>query len=285
MIQNSFKSKNNKLYLVATPIGNLDEVSIRTKTILQTVDYIFCEDTRVSQKLLNKLAIKKSLIALHKHNENMKTEQVLNYLKQGHIALISDAGYPLISDPGKILVQSVIAAGYDVVPISGPSAFINALVASGLNTTTFTFIGFLSKKITVATTQLTTLKYRPETLIFYESCHQIKKTLALLFTIFGNRKICLAREITKIYEQFYRSNLETINNNIDNIETKGEYVIVLSGYEDQTMEFDHLSIIEHINLVIKNSKVTINQAIKEVAQLRGLSKAIVYNHYHQKDKN
>lgn len=285
MFQNSFIDNKNKLYLIATPIGNLKEISFRTIEILNEVDIIFCEDTRVSQKLLNHLKIKKKLISLHKDNEKTRIKQVLNHLGQFNVGLICDAGYPLISDPGSLLVNEVISNGFSVVPISGPSAFINALVASGLDTSKFTFIGFLNSNKKSLEKQLNELKYHCETLIFYESPHRIKQTLESLLSLFKNRQVCLAREITKIYEQFYRADLQTIVNNIDSVSKQGEYVIIIEGYKDQLPDFTNLSIINHINLVIERSSINVNDAIKVVAQLRNLPKRIVYNEYHQiKDK-
>lgn len=281
MFQNSFIDNKNKLYLIATPIGNLKEISFRTIEILNEVNLIFCEDTRVSQKLLNHFKIKKKLISLHKNNEKSRIQQVLSHLREFNVALICDAGYPLISDPGSLLVKEVINNGFSVIPISGPSAFINALVASGLDTNKFTFIGFLSSNKNNLVKQLNELKYHSETLIFYESPHRIKQTLELLLLSFKNRKVCLAREITKIHEQFYRTDLQTIVNNIENISKQGEYVIIIEGYQEQLPDFANLSIINHINLVIERSNININEAIKVVAQLRNLPKRVVYNEYHQ----
>ena len=193
MIQKSFQNEKSTLFLVATPIGNLEDLTIRAKNTLENVDIIFAEDTRVAKKLLNHLKIQKNIISFHKYNENVISKKVIDYLeKNKQVALISDAGYPLISDPGEKLVSFVIKQGYNVVTIPGASAFLNALVSSGLSITNFTFCGFLEKKEQSIKKQLENLKYRSETLIFYLSIHRLEKTLKIIQNILGNRLVCLA---------------------------------------------------------------------------------------------
>ena len=229
----SFESESNLLYLVATPIGNMSEVSERTISILSSVDVVAAEDTRNTGSLLAKLGISKELFSLREHNENEASEHVIKLIKSGKkVAYVSDAGYPGISDPGYLLVQNVLKEDIRVSTVSGPCAFINALVASGLETNHFYFHGFLSAKDGEAKRELDSLKERKETLIFYESPHRIKKTLINLNDVLGNRKAVIARELTKINEEYIRGKLlELIE--IDETTLKGEMVVLVEGNKDR----------------------------------------------------
>lgn len=229
----SFESESNLLYLVATPIGNMSEVSERTISILSSVDVVAAEDTRNTGSLLAKIGISKELFSLREHNENEASEHVIKLIKSGKkVAYVSDAGYPGISDPGYLLVQNVLKEDIRVSTVSGPCAFINALVASGLETNHFYFHGFLSAKDGEAKRELDLLKERKETLIFYESPHRIKKTLINLNDVLGNRKAVIARELTKINEEYIRGKLlELIE--IDESTLKGEMVVLVEGNKDR----------------------------------------------------
>ncbi|WP_215825463.1 16S rRNA (cytidine(1402)-2'-O)-methyltransferase [Spiroplasma endosymbiont of 'Nebria riversi'] len=280
MIQKSFRNEQSSLYLVATPIGNLKELNSRIAETLQLVVVIFCEDTRVSKKILQHFNIKKKLISLHQHNEKERIDLVLQFLNNNQsVALLSDAGYPLISDPGYQLVQAVIAKEYNVVSISGSSALLNALVCSGLPPYPFSFWGFLDRKVEKLKQQVEQLKYRSESLIFYVGVYHLEKTLRAMKEILGNRDVCLARELTKMYETIYRMPLNDIIN-LDLTSLKGEFVLIVKGYE-VVVDYRSLTIKDHIILVAKKQNITIKQAIKEVANMRNLPKSLVYQVYHQ----
>ena len=228
----SFESDNNLLYLIATPIGNMSEISERAISVLKDMDIVACEDTRNTGSLLSKLGINKELFSLREHNENEASSRVIKLIKDGKkIAYVSDAGYPGISDPGYLLVQNALKEGVRVSTISGPSAFINALVASGLETKHFYFHGFLSAKDNEAKKELEELKDKKETLIFYESPHRIIRMLNNLYSVLGDRRITLARELTKLNEEYIRGTLsELINLEEDTL--KGEMVIIVEGNKE-----------------------------------------------------
>lgn len=235
MRQQTFINNKPTLYLVATPIGNMKEFTNRAIEILNNVSIIGCEDTRTSKILLDHFEIKTPLLSYHKFNEKEAVEKFLEYLDKGKdIALISDAGYPLVSDPGSILVDEVLNCGYNVTTISGASAFLNALVSSNLSLQRFTFIGFLDSKSSARKKELEELKRNKETLIFYESPHRIKDMLADLLEIFGDRRIVLARELTKKFEEYIRGNISEILNQLDGV--KGEIVLIVEGYKHIDIE-------------------------------------------------
>ncbi|WP_313019723.1 16S rRNA (cytidine(1402)-2'-O)-methyltransferase [Acetoanaerobium noterae] len=219
-----------KLYVCPTPIGNLEDITLRTIRTLEEVDYIAAEDTRHTIKLLNHLNIKKPLISLHEHNEAFKSKELIELIKTGHdVALVSDAGMPGISDPGEKLIKQCIENEVEVVTLPGPSAFITALVNSGLDTSRFTFIGFLDRNSKTRKETIEALKARQETLIFYEAPHRIEKTISELFEILGDRKIVIARELTKKYEQYIRTSLRSLSEDFSMLEHRGEMVIILEG--------------------------------------------------------
>ena len=219
-----------KLYVCPTPIGNLEDITLRTIRTLEEVDYIAAEDTRHTIKLLNHLNIKKPLISLHEHNEAFKSKELIELITSGHdVALVSDAGMPGISDPGEKLIKQCIESEVEVVTLPGPSAFITALVNSGLDTSRFTFIGFLDRNNKTRKETIESLKARQETLIFYEAPHRIEKTISELFEILGDRKIVIARELTKKYEQYIRTSLKSLSEDFSMLEHRGEMVIILEG--------------------------------------------------------
>ena len=229
----SFESESNLLYLVATPIGNMSEISERFILVLSNVDIIAAEDTRNTGSLLSKVGISKELFSLREHNENEASTYLIKLIKQGKkIAYVSDAGYPGISDPGYLLVQNAIKEGIRVSTVSGPSAFLNALVASGLETNHFYFHGFLPAKDNEAKKELEELKEKKETLIFYESPHRINRMLNNLLEVLGNRKAVIARELTKLNEEYIRGELvEFIE--IPEETLKGEMVVLVEGNKNK----------------------------------------------------
>ena len=281
--QKSFENQKPTLFVVATPIGNLNEMTYRAIQILKDVDYIAAEDTRNTVKLLNHFDISTKLVSHHEHNLMTAIPKIVHDLKTGfNIALVSDAGYPAISDPGYELVKEVIKEGMNVVPISGANACLDALVVSGIAPQPFLFYGFLDRNDKNKKKELEKLKTYQETIVFYEAPHRIKKTLKLMYEILGNRSIALCRELTKKHEEINRGTIEEILSVIDDM--KGEMVIVVEGsheeFQDQSPVFDQ-SIVEHVEEYIASGLST-KDAVKEVAKVRKLSKNIVYNEYHKK---
>lgn len=277
MSQKSYRNKKATLYLIATPIGNMDDMTIRAIETLKKMKVIFCEDTRITLLLLKKFNIKTTLISNHQYNENENQEKLLSYLDDGNdVGLVTDRGTPIISDPGFHLTKTAIDKGYNVVSIPGSTAFVNALITSGIDAQPFLFFGFLNSKGSKRKKELEELKNNKYTLIFYESPHRLVETLEDMIKILGNRKCSISREITKRYEEIYRGTLFDIISKLDII--KGEYVIVIEG--NKQVNYDSLSIIEHINLYIKEGLSNM-EAIKKVAKDRGINKNIVYKAYHK----
>ncbi|MBF1100192.1 16S rRNA (cytidine(1402)-2'-O)-methyltransferase [Solobacterium sp.] len=279
--QKSFENEKPTLYLVPTPIGNLNEMTPRAIDILNSVDVIACEDTRNSGQLLKHFGISKRLIAYQNFNETSSTKGIINLLSQGNnIALISDAGYPLINDPGQRVVSEVTALGYNVVPISGCSAFLNALVASGLIAQPFIFIGFLPPSTHDCVKKLRLYQSYPMTLIMYEAPHRIEKMLQSCLDVLGDRHICIARELTKVHEEFIRGTISEILPIAS--ELKGEMVVVIEGNQDDyEKDIDMGQILNMVNTSIESGMST-SAAIKEVAKQTGISKNQIYDLVHGK---
>lgn len=276
----NYESDRPLLYLVATPIGNLQEVSPRTIEVLSGVDLIACEDTRVTGKLLSLLGIKKDLISLREHNEVSVSHDLIEKIKNGtKVAYVSDAGYPCISDPGSKLVKICLENEINVAPISGPNAALNALVGSGLCEDHFYFHGFLNAKESVRLEELRELVYRKETLIFYEAPHRIKKTLDALYEIFGDRKACIARELTKKHEEFIRLGLKDMTE-LDSETLKGEMVIVVEGCTGEVKPV--ISSTDIVNMVksMVDSGMSTKDAIKKVSEMTKINKNTIYKVYH-----
>ena len=276
----NYESDRPLLYLVATPIGNLQEVSPRTIEVLSSVDLVACEDTRVTGKLLSLLGIKKDLISLREHNEVSVSTDLIEKIKNGlKVAYVSDAGYPCISDPGSKLVKICLENEINVAPISGPNAALNALVASGLCEDHFYFHGFLNAKESVRLEELRELAYRKETLIFYEAPHRIKKTLESMYEILGDRKACLARELTKKHEEFIRVGLKNLSE-LDPETLKGEMVIVVEGSSGE--EKPVISNTDLVNMVksMVDSGMSTKDAIKKVSEMTKINKNTIYKVYH-----
>lgn len=274
-------SKLGKLYLVATPIGNLEEITTRATATLSSVDLVACEDTRVSGKLIKHLGLEKPLIACHEHNEFTVSKQLVEKLLQGQsIAYVSDAGYPGISDPGQHLVQAALLEDIQVIVISGPSAVFNALVASGLDTTRFYFHGFLRQKEAARLDEIKDLYRRPETLIFYEAPHRIDTTLRNLLDVLGNRKACIARELTKIHEEYIEGTLQELTE-IDPTTLKGEMVVIVEGNKD---EFGIKLSEEEIRKLVDSMTATgisMKDAIRQVSEMTKMAKNYIYKVVHQ----
>lgn len=274
-----------KLYLCATPIGNLEDISIRTLNILKSVDLIACEDTRHSLKMLTHFEISKPLTSYFEHNKTEKGLKIIEKIKEGkNVALITDAGTPAISDPGEDLVRLCAENGVDVVPVPGPAALINALIVSGLPTGRFSFEGFLSVNKKSRADHLDEVKNDTRTLIFYEAPHKLLRTLNDMSKVFGDRKIALVREITKIHEEVKRTTLfEAVKFYTEN-PPKGEFVLVIEGKsyeelsEEKAEEFENISVTEQINALISEG-IDKKDAIKQVAVLRNMKKRDVYNEY------
>jgi len=271
-----------ELYLCGTPIGNLDDVSQRLLATLKEVDLIACEDTRRTQKLLNYFSIKTKMISYHEHNEKERSRELIEHLKAGRkIALVSDAGMPGVSDPGEILVKKAVAAGIEVIPIPGPSAFLAALVVSGLDISAFSFKAFIPRSGKKRQQFLEELALAKDTTAFYESPYRLKDTLKDLRQFsseLASRQTVVAREITKMHEEKYYGSAAELEERLKDREIKGEIVVVIAGrsqVEAESEGWEDLSILEHLKLLIA-SGMTKKQAIKKVASLRGLPKSEVY---------
>lgn len=273
-------NKKGKLYLVATPIGNLDDITIRAIKVLQNVDLIAAEDTRHSLKLLNHLEISKPLISYHRHNEENKTEVLINKLLNGeNIALITDAGTPAISDPGEEVVKQAIEKEIEIIPIPGACALINALICSGMNTREFVFYGFLPLNKKLRKNKFGEIKKENKTIILYEAPHKINQTLKDILQEVGDVNIVLARELTKIHEEFIRGKISEIIEKYTDL--KGEMIIVLEGNKldnstDKLTELlNNMSIEEHYNYY-KKQNLEKKEIVKKMAKDRNVNKNEIY---------
>ena len=269
-----------KLYIVATPIGNLEDITFRALNVLKTVDLISAEDTRQTLKLLNYYDIHKPLISYHRHNEDIKSDILIEKLKQGNnIALVSDAGTPGICDPGEEVIRKSIENNIDVIPIPGACAMINALVASGISTKEFTFLGFLPLNKKLRIQKLKEIENSEKTIILYEAPHKMERTLKDLKQILDNRKIVLAREITKIHEEFIRKDIDELIEDIPNI--KGEMILIIEGNLNKIEEdnvIDNLTLEEHFNYY-KNKGLSKKEIIKKIAKDRNVNKNEIYMYF------
>jgi 16S rRNA (cytidine1402-2'-O)-methyltransferase len=266
------------LYLVATPIGNLDDITLRALRVLQTVDKIACEDTRQTQKLLNHFAIQKPTISYHLFNEAERAAQLLEELKSGaRIAIVSDAGTPGIADPGSHIARAAIAAGLPVFPIPGANAAISAFIASGLSTESFTFHGFLESKSGARRTQLEALPRGPQTHIFYETPHRILETLADLEALFGPAQhVVVARELTKLHEEFLRGTVQDLRKTLEaRAQVRGE-IVLLFELAAETRAPQTQSIRAAVEALAKQEGIPEKDALKRIARERNLSKSDAY---------
>ena len=268
------------LYLVSTPIGNLEDITLRAIRILQEVDLIAAEDTRQTIKLLNHFDIKKPLTSFFRHNEERKGEYIISLLKEGqNIALVSDAGTPAISDPGEELVKMAIENNITVSPIPGPVAATSALIVSGLETGRFTFEGFLPMNKRNRKERLEQLKNEFRTMIFYEAPHKLTYTLKDMYEVWGDRQVSLAREMTKIHEEIIRGNLGDIIKKYDENAPKGEFVIIVRGIDEEDIKkenfWENMTIEKHVEYYT-NLGMSDMDAIKKVAADRCVNKREIY---------
>ena len=272
MSQKSYDGKTT-LYIVPTPIGNLEDMTFRAISILKSVDIIFSEDTRVTLNLLNHFEIKKKLIPSHKFNEDISSQKVLEHLSNGeNVAIVSDRGTPILSDPGNICVKKAIEAGFNVVSLPGATAAIPALTSSGIDASRFIFYGFLNSKKSQRVKELELLKSDKMTIIFYEAPHRIIDTLNDIKDIFGDRIISVSREISKKYEEVYRGTITNVINEIG--EPRGEFVIVVSGNNIET-NYDNITVEEHVKMYMDDG-IDEKNAIKMVAKDRNVPKSEIY---------
>lgn len=272
---------NGKLFVVATPIGNLDDITYRAVKVLSEVELIAAEDTRHTLKLLNHLNISKPLISYYKENERVRVGKIIETIKEGkNVAIVSDAGTPGISDPGQVLIKQAILEGIDVIPIPGACAAISSLICSGFDTSEFVFIGFLSAKKGEKINKLEELKNEVRTLIFYEAPHKIKDTLECMLDVLGDRNISIGREITKIHEEFIRGRISEV---INKLELKGEMVIIVNGSDKSKDELEkenrnRLSLNEHYKFY-EDRGYEKKEIIKLIAKDRGVSKNEIYREF------
>lgn len=286
--QKSFNSKNGKgiLYLVPTPIGNLEDMSFRAIRIMKEADFIAAEDTRNTKKLCNYFEIETPIVSYHEHNKETSGQKILEKLTDGlNIALVSDAGMPTISDPGYELVLAATEKQFTVVPLPGANAALTALIASGINPQPFYFFGFLNRQKKVKRKELEELSKICATTILYEAPHRLKETLTLIEEQMGDRKIVLCRELTKKFEEFIRGTVNEVLEWATNEEVRGEFCIIIeeSSSVDRVEEsvwWGEMSIIEHVNHYITISGLTSKDAIKQVAIDREMSKRDVYHAFH-----
>lgn len=263
------------LYIVSTPIGNLEDITFRAIRVMKEVDFIAVEDTRHSIKLLNHYGIAKPLISYWSEKEKVRTEEIIEKLKSGFsIALISDAGTPGISDPGAVLIKRAIDENINIIPVPGPSAAITALSVSGLSTEEFTFIGFLPSKTTQRQKKLKDLSLELRTLIFYEAPHRIVNTLLDLKEIFGERNAAAVKEVTKIHEEILRGTISEILDALENRTIAGEYILIVDGMKKEKAGLDEA--LAEIKFLMKKGKGR-KEAVKSVAEEYGFSKKKLYD--------
>ena len=266
-----------KLFVVSTPIGNLEDITLRAVTVLKDCDVIACEDTRNTKKLLTRYGIETPLTSYHEHNEVEKSPKLLERLKDGKdVALVSDAGTPSVSDPGWRLVNLSIENNIEVVPIPGPSAVLSALVVSGLPTDSFLFLGFFPKSVGKKKELLKDVKSYPYTMVFYESARRLSRTLSLMLEILGDRNICIAREMTKLYEEVIRGSVSEVISILSKKESvKGEVTIVLEGSGEGRGEISTEEVQRTLR-TMKESGTALSDAVRTVCESSGALKNSVY---------
>jgi 16S rRNA (cytidine1402-2'-O)-methyltransferase len=270
----SYKKDKGILYLVATPIGNMQDMTFRAVETLKSVDVIYAEDTRNSMYLLQHFDINTKLLSYHEFNKELKEDEIINKLLEGqNVAIISDAGLPVISDPGYDIARAAILHDIPVTPIPGASAGISGLIASGITPQPFTFVGFLDSKTTKRKKELEEYKYLKSTIIFHEAPHRIKECLIDMLEVLGDRYVCIGRELTKKFEEFIRGNITELIDIADSL--KGEMVVIVEGYKEEIVAKDPIKEIDSlINMGYKPK-----DAIKEVASMLNLNKQELYKQY------
>src|SRR5690625_1747240 len=290
-IQKSFEKENEDkgiIYVVPTPIGNLEDITFRALKILKEATVIAAEDTRNTKNLLNHFDIHTPLLSYHEHNKESREQQLIERLEKGEkIALVSDAGMPAISDPGYELVQAAIEADQSVVVLPGANAALCALVGSGLSAKEFLFYGFLPRKKKDKEAELARLKPLPATILFYESPYRLKDTLKVLYEQLGDRDLVIARELTKRFEEYVRGTISELLSWAENHELKGEFCLVLEGNHESeqqgdTLWWSHLSVDDHVTHYIEEQEISSKEAIKLVATDRKMAKREVYQMFHRK---
>ncbi|MEA3319997.1 MAG: 16S rRNA (cytidine(1402)-2'-O)-methyltransferase [Bacillota bacterium] len=286
--QNSFSESytQGRLYLIPTPIGNLEDITYRSLRMLKEVDYIAAEDTRNTKKLCNYFEITTPLISYHEHNKEQSGRKIIDLLKDGkNIGLVSDAGMPSISDPGYEIVVEALEEKLYVVPLPGANAALTALIASGLVSQPFYFYGFLDRQKKEKKKELERLKKFTDTFILYESPHRLKETLSVMHEILGNRSIVVSRELTKKFEEFTRGSISEVLALYEEQGIKGECCIIIEGSSEEVQDdteswWQNLSILEHVQQVIETEGYSSKEAIKQVSKERNLPKREVYQAYH-----
>ena len=266
------------LYLVSTPIGNLEDITLRALRMLREVDLIACEDTRHTRRLLDHFSVNKPIISYHEHNEQARAKELVERLDHGQsIAIVTDAGTPGISDPAYRIVTAAIERGVAVIPIPGATAMIAGLVASGLPTDAFLFAGFLPQRKSARHARLEELKAERVTLVLYEAPHRIRETLTDALEILGDRDAALARELTKLHEQFVRGKLSEILAHFESNAPRGEMTLVIAGNrDDNSAQAGDVSIREQVERLMRDGGLSRNEAIKQAARSRGLAKREAY---------
>ncbi|TYS61764.1 16S rRNA (cytidine(1402)-2'-O)-methyltransferase [Sutcliffiella horikoshii] len=289
--QNSFNDSytQGRLYLIPTPIGNLEDITYRSLRMLKEVDYIAAEDTRNTKKLCNYFEITTPLISYHEHNKEQSGRKIIDLLKEGKdVGLVSDAGMPSISDPGYEIVVEAIEEKLYVVPLPGANAALTALIASGLVSQPFYFYGFLDRQKKEKKKELERLKKFTDTFILYESPHRLKETLSVMHEILGNRSIVVSRELTKKFEEFTRGNISEVLALYEEQGIKGECCIIIEGSSEEVNDdteswWQDLSIQEHVQQVMEVEGHSSKEAIKHVSKERNLPKREVYQAFHVED--
>ena len=277
MIQKSYDDTAS-LYLIPTPIGNIDDITVRALNTLNSVDEILCEDTRTTGILLKRYNINKKLVSCHEYNEEKMIDYVISKLKDGYnLGLVTDQGSPIISDPGFVVARGVIEAGFNVISLPGATAFVPALSSSGIEPSPFLFYGFLNAKKSKQIEELKSLKSYKYTFIIYEAVHRIKNTLENMLDILGDRNICIGREISKIHEEYVRGKISELLLLVDIM--KGEFVIIVEGNKE-IVDYSNLDIISHVKLYLDDGMKEMD-AIKLVAKERKVAKSIIYSEYHK----
>lgn len=280
--QSSYAKDEGKLYLVPTPIGNLEDITLRAKEILSEADYIAAEDTRTSGILLEKIGVHNQMLSFHKYNSKQRAPELVKMMQEGAvIAEISDAGMPVISDPGYILVQECIKHDIPVVPLPGPSAFATALIASGFDAQPFTYYGFLPRKSSEQRPYFEQMAQARATSIFYEAPHRLAKTLKTLAEILSpERQVVAARELTKIHEEFIRGTIAEVTEYFAQNAPRGEFVILVSPNTEAPKQLSWPELIDLVNTLVEKGKSK-KDAIKQVAKENHVSKNELYDQYHQ----
>ncbi|WP_242224238.1 16S rRNA (cytidine(1402)-2'-O)-methyltransferase [Bacillus cereus group sp. BfR-BA-01380] len=288
--QKSFQmNERGTLYLVPTPIGNLEDMTFRAIRMLKEADFIAAEDTRQTKKLCNYFEVETPVMSYHEHNKEVSGKKILDMLEQGKmVALVSDAGMPCISDPGYDIVVQAVAERYPVVPLPGANAALTALIASGLETKHFYFYGFLQRHKKERKAELEKLRYIPNTMMFYEAPHRLGETLVSMKDVLGNRNVVLCRELTKKFEEFIRGSLEEVIHWAKENEVRGEFCVLVEGSTEEAISeeawWESLTVEEHVEYYIKEKGLSSKEAIKIVTKDRNMSKRDVYQAYHVEKK-